>query len=71
MSTTKFVLSNLNCGACVKVSQMKIKKIPGVKNVDLQQHGGEADGVLEADREITIEEIQLSLSDTPYLVRTL
>lgn len=66
--TTKFTLKNLNCDACGKVSQMKIKKIKGVTNVQVNQRGQEADGELEADRDISIAEIQEALIDTKYKV---
>lgn len=65
---TKFVLKNLNCDACGKVSQMKIKKIQGVTSVTIDQHGGEADGEITSDREVGIAEIQTALSDTKYKV---
>jgi len=65
---TKFVLKNLHCEACGKVSQMKIKKIEGVTNVHINQHGKEADGEINAVREITLAEIQGALSDTEYTV---
>lgn len=71
MTSIKFVLINLNCGACLKISQMKISKLPGVKNVSFKQRGSEADGQVEADRDITLEEIQQSLKNTPYQVRSL
>lgn len=65
---TKFILKNLNCDACGKVSQMKIKKIEGVTNVQIKQSGQEADGELEANREINLAEIQEALSGTKYKV---
>ncbi len=66
--TTKFILKNLNCDACGKVSQMKIKKIKGVVNVRINQKGQEADGELDADRSVSITEIQEALTDTKYKV---
>lgn len=68
MATTKFLLSNITCGSCVKVSQMKISDIPGVKMVTIKQNGVEADGELEADRAVSLEEISLALADTHYQV---
>jgi copper chaperone CopZ len=65
---TKFVLKNLHCDACGKVSQMKIKKIQGVTSVQINQEGHEAAGELEADQEINVAEIQGALSDTEYKV---
>lgn len=67
---TKFRLTHLNCGACVKVSQMKISKIPGVTDVRFTQDENtkEAAGTLEADRSIATEEIQKALEGTEYKV---
>lgn len=65
---TKFVLKNLHCDACGKVSQMKIKKIDGVTNVLINQHEQEANGEVEAVREISLAEIQGALSNTKYKV---
>lgn len=67
---TKFILKGLHCEACGKVSQLKIKKIEGVVSVQIHQHGQEAEGELESDREINLEEIQGVLSDTAYTVHT-
>lgn len=68
MISTKFLLTNLNCEACVKVSQMKISKIPGITKVEIQGRGNKADGVLEADRDVTVIEIQQALEGTDYKV---
>jgi copper chaperone CopZ len=68
MNTTKFLLSNLNCEACAKVSQMKIGKIEGVTKVEVSSRGNEADGVLEAEREVSLDEIQGALEGTVYKV---
>lgn len=65
---TKFILKNLNCDACGKVSQMKIKGIKGVTDVRINQRGHEADGELDADRSISIAEIEEILIDTNYKV---
>lgn len=66
MTSTKFLLTKLNCDACAKVSRMKISKIEGVTRVEINSRGSEADGVLEATRDIAIPEIQQSLAGTPY-----
>lgn len=66
--TIKFLLKNLNCDACGKVSHMKIQKIEGVTTVRINQRGQEADGELEADREVSIAELQEALSETKYKV---
>ena len=49
--------------------KMKISKIPGVTHVVINQHGSEADGTLEANRDISLTEIQGSLEGTPYQVQ--
>lgn len=67
---TKFILKNLHCDACGKVSHMKIRKIEGVTDVRISQQGNEATGELEADREITTQDIQEALSGTEYTVHT-
>jgi copper chaperone CopZ len=65
---TTFTLTDLNCDACGKVSELKIKKISGVTSVTIEQIGNEAHGELESDRAVTIEEIQDALSGTAYKV---
>lgn len=68
MSTTKFLLTNLNCSACGKVSKMKISKIPDVTAVQIEQNNNEAQGELSALRDITINEIEQALAGTGYKV---
>jgi hypothetical protein len=68
MPSTKFLLTKLNCDACAKVSRMKISKIEGVTKVEINSRGSEADGIIEANRDITVPEIQQSLVGTPYEV---
>ena len=65
---TKFILKNINCEACIKVSQMQIKKIAGVLDVRLVRHGSEADGELEANRDVSLTEVKEALSGTTYEV---
>ncbi len=48
---------------------MKLGKISGVKTVHINQTGNEAQGKLESDREITIEELQQALAGTGYKVQ--
>ena len=69
MPTTKFLLTNLNCAACGKVSQMKLGKIPGVTSVVIDQDGRTAEGRLEADRELTQGVLQSALEGTDYQVK--
>lgn len=71
MSTTKFLLTNLNCAACGKVSQMKLSKIAGVASIHLEQNGNQATGELEADHILTTEELQQALAGTDYKVQAI
>ncbi|MBI4122097.1 MAG: heavy-metal-associated domain-containing protein [Parcubacteria group bacterium] len=68
MFVKPFSLSGLHCESCIKLSEMKISDIPGVVRVHLERRGNEADGDLEAERDISLEEIQQSLADTSYRV---
>lgn len=34
-----FTVTGFNCGACVKVSQMVLKKIEGIESVEIQESG--------------------------------
>ena len=71
MNTTKFQLTNLNCSACGKVSQMKISKIKDVRSVRLEQDGNTAMGEMEASREVPISELQDALAGTGYKVHSI
>ncbi|MEK7161960.1 MAG: hypothetical protein AAB729_04715 [Patescibacteria group bacterium] len=71
MNTTKFQLTNLNCSACGKVSQMKISKIKDVISVRLEQDGNTATGELDAGREVQIPELQEVLAGTGYKVHSI
>jgi copper chaperone CopZ len=55
----KFKINEITCGACVKLSNMALKKIPGVKNVDVKNTG---EAMIESDKEITNEEISDALA---------
>lgn len=54
-----FKIKDITCGVCVKLSAMALKKIPGVKNVEVDSNGSAA---VEADKEITNEEITNALA---------
>ena len=66
MRTNKFKLNGLHCPSCIKVSKSRIGDIPGVKEVNIKDIGGETEVV--ADREISADEIRESLKDTGYTV---
>lgn len=49
MTTTNFKITNITCPACVKLSEMALKKIPGVTNVQIDQATGNTTVESEAD----------------------
>ena len=55
MSVITFRITNLTCGACVKLSTMALKKISGVTNTVVDLATGSVE--LEADRDVAWEEI--------------
>ncbi len=42
MSELKFRITNLNCEACAKVSELTLRKLPGVTAVNINEITGEA-----------------------------
>lgn len=50
MPTINFKITNLTCPACVKLSEMALKKIPGVTNVQVDLGTGAAS--VEADSDV-------------------
>jgi copper chaperone CopZ len=65
MQKNIYTLKNLTCEACVKLSKMKISKIPGVHQVEINLQGKTE---ILAEREIAKEEIQKALTGTDYQV---
>lgn len=63
---TKLKLSGLTCPACQKLTQNRIRKIPGVTEVKVDLGSGEAE--ITADRTINNEEVAAALQGTPYQV---
>lgn len=59
MSKINFKITDLTCDACIKLSSLSLKKIPGVKNVEVKSNGSAS---IEADKEITNEEIIAALA---------
>jgi len=55
-----FMITNITCDACIKLSSMALKKIPGVTSVEIEKSGNT---LIESDREITEKEIQSALSE--------
>jgi copper chaperone CopZ len=61
-----FTLKGLRCIACVKLSLLKLKKISGVKNVEIDLATGKAH--IDADPVVTLPEIEQALVGTDYSV---
>lgn len=59
MSVTKFRITNITCDACVKLSTMALKKLPGVDTVVVDQATGSVE--LSASRDIAWNEIATTL----------
>ncbi|MEK7598281.1 MAG: cation transporter [Patescibacteria group bacterium] len=66
MNELRFKLEGLHCQSCVKISQMNIGDISGVKNVEIDLTTG--DGRLEAEREVRFDEVVEALKNTNYTV---
>lgn len=66
MNKLVFKLNNLHCEACLKMSKMKLSKIPGVLEVNIEGLDGNAE--ILAEREIKFEEIKKALAGTGYEV---
>lgn len=65
MNESTFKINGFHCDACVKVATMKIKKISGVEEVDVQSDGRTK---VRASRAITTEEISKALEGLGYTV---
>lgn len=59
-----FKLSGLSCEACIKLSAKRIGRLPGVSGVAIDRDSGRAE--ITADRTISLEEINQTLSGTDY-----
>lgn len=67
MFNKKFQITNINCSACVTLSEGSLTEIPGVKKVTIDSKTG--DTVLEADREISEPEIIVALESVDKEVK--
>ena len=56
---TNFRISNLDCEACIKLSTLALKEIPGIENIEIHLQTGEAS--IEAPETITFEQIKDTL----------
>lgn len=54
-----FTITNIMCDACIKLSSIALKKIPGVKSVEIDQNGKTT---IESENEITQGEIENALT---------
>lgn len=66
MNKIDFKMTGLTCESCVKLASMKIKKIPGVKDVSIDLATGEARVESVADLDLGI--IKHSLEGTHYSI---
>ena len=57
--TIHFKITNITCEACIKISNMALRNLPGVKKVQI-----EADGlvVVESDRDIVWDTVKTALA---------
>jgi len=60
-----FTITNITCDACIKISSMVLKKIPGVTSVEIDKNGKAS---IESGREITEEEITNALKEVEKTV---
>lgn len=65
MSEIKFKVNGFHCESCVKLATMKIKKIAGVQSVDIKEDG---QAVVEADREIGIDELSQAVASAGHTI---
>ncbi|MDP2656042.1 MAG: heavy metal-associated domain-containing protein [bacterium] len=61
MPVTKFRITNLSCGACVKLSVGALEKISGVTSASVDLATGSAE--LMADRDVSWDEITGALKE--------
>lgn len=57
---TKFKITNITCGACVKLSTGALEDLPGVKRVIIGEDGS---ATIESDSEIPWEDIKNVLAE--------
>ncbi|MEK7073993.1 MAG: heavy metal-associated domain-containing protein [Patescibacteria group bacterium] len=64
MNTQTITLSGLTCPACKKITEKRIGGLDGVSKVETTIETGLV--AIEASREISAQEINNVLKDTPY-----
>lgn len=65
MNEIKFKVNGFHCESCVKLATMKIKKIEGVQSVDIKDDG---EAVIEADREISMDELSEAVAAAGHTI---
>ena len=66
MQTNVFRIEGFHCEACVKLATMKIGKIEGVMQVQIDQAGL---AEVQTEREVTIGQVRQALQGTGYVVK--
>lgn len=66
MTTSEFTISGLHCDSCLKLVPILLKEISGVTEVQISGLDGKVK--IQADRQITSDEITKSLEGTDYRV---
>ncbi len=61
---TQFKINGLTCPACERLSAKRLYKIVGVSSATVSRDSGLAN--IEADREITLAEVNEALKETEY-----
>ncbi len=60
MYKTNFKITNLDCEACIKLSTMALKKIPGMQTINIDLKTGLTE--VMSDQELNWEDIKTSLT---------
>ncbi|MEK7094674.1 MAG: heavy metal-associated domain-containing protein [Patescibacteria group bacterium] len=66
MHKITFFITNLSCDACTKISEMSLKKIPSVLDVNIRLNDGRAE--LVSSEQVSQELIRDALSEKGYKV---
>ncbi|MHB8903998.1 MAG: heavy-metal-associated domain-containing protein [Patescibacteria group bacterium] len=66
MNTIYFKLSGLTCEACSKLISSRVKKIPGVQEVNVNQVTGDSEVI--STGHIDLDLVAKSLEGTPYKI---
>jgi copper chaperone CopZ len=66
MTTQTVYLSGLTCPACKKITEKRIGGLDGVTKVETTLANGQV--TIEGSREISTQEINQVLRDTPYKI---